>query len=50
MTRRLSVLVRRAGKHPGRKTTGLSPRLLPALTVCAALGLAAVPAENSHFS
>jgi hypothetical protein len=50
MTRRLSMLLSRAGKHPGRKTWGLSPRLLPALAVSAALAPAAVPAENSHLS
>ena len=50
MTRRLSMLLRRAGKLPGRKTRGLSPRLLPALAVSVALAPAAVPAENSHLS
>ncbi len=50
MTRRLSMLLRRGGKHPGGKTMGLSPRLLPALALSLALAPVAVPADNSHLS
>lgn len=50
MTRRLSMLSRRAGRDRGPRARGLSPRFLAALALPAALAPVAAPDENSHLS